>query len=125
MVVRLRDTLIPGSARVPRAGERVLAIANFIYAAKFLEAIASKRKVRFGETPKPTCETRALPGVRLLRRFLSLAHASLQNGSRVFPIKFGNETGADFRWAHCFAFIGIRSIAEAFCVHLPHHSCHP
>ena len=29
VVVRLRHTLIPGSARVSRAGERVLAIANF------------------------------------------------------------------------------------------------
>jgi hypothetical protein len=39
----------PGSARVSRVGDRVLAIADF-------------RKDRFGGTPKPARETRALPG---------------------------------------------------------------
>ena len=39
-----------GSARVSRVGDGVLAVADFW-------------KARFGETPKPTRETRALPGV--------------------------------------------------------------
>src|SRR5437588_11751982 len=41
---------MPGSARVSRVGDGVLAVADF-------------RKECFGETPKPTRETRALPRV--------------------------------------------------------------
>src|SRR6266404_7950887 len=53
---RNADAEIPGSARVSRAGERVLAIANF--PCGFASRIANgQRKVRFGET-------RALPGRR-------------------------------------------------------------
>jgi hypothetical protein len=43
----------PGSARVTRAGERVLAIANFVKALTALEERPFKR-VRFGATPKPS-----------------------------------------------------------------------
>ncbi len=50
-----------GSARVSRAGERVLAIANFLRAPLPVPAIEIERKVRFGATPKPARETRALP----------------------------------------------------------------
>jgi len=63
MVVRLRDTLIPGSARVPRAGERVLAIANFIYAAKLLESTRVQKESPFrrdAETNmRDACATRS------------------------------------------------------------------
>ena len=50
-----------GSARVSRAGERVLAIVNF--SCKFVSAQAkdTERKACFGATPKPARETRALP----------------------------------------------------------------
>src|SRR5438552_2243778 len=63
--------------------------------------------------------------INLLRRLFLFAHVSLQNGARVFAIKFGDETGADFRRTHCFAFVSVRAIAETFCVHLPHHFCYP
>ena len=54
-----RDFL--GSARVSRAGERVLAIANFLRAFPFAPGCETKSKDRFGATPKPTRETRVLP----------------------------------------------------------------
>jgi hypothetical protein len=59
---------VPGSARVSRAGDRVLAIANF---SRFPTAIDNEfqRKECFGETPKPARETRALP--RMSMRDLS------------------------------------------------------
>jgi hypothetical protein len=50
-----------GSARVPRAGERVLAVANFAFGSLFIASIRIPRKDRFGATPKPARETRALP----------------------------------------------------------------
>gem|GEM_PF-6195541 len=48
-----------GSARVLRAGDGVLAVANFSSA----QPHAGRRLLKdyFGETPKPTRETRALP----------------------------------------------------------------
>src|SRR5205807_8410772 len=49
-VQRSNAELLPGSARSPRVGDRVLAIADF------------PAKDCFGETPKPARETRALPG---------------------------------------------------------------
>src|SRR6478735_9200301 len=49
-----------GSARVPRAGERVLAIANFPWRFVSTRATAT-RKDCFGATPKPARETHALP----------------------------------------------------------------
>jgi hypothetical protein len=48
-----------GSARVSRAGERVLAIANFSVTSEHLLG-QYKNEVRFGGTPKPARETRAL-----------------------------------------------------------------
>ena len=51
-----------GSARVSRAGDRVLAIANLICDFANRSAVMLG-KVRFGETPKPARETRALPGL--------------------------------------------------------------
>jgi serine protease Do len=50
-----------GSARVPRAGERVLAIATFPLGSLLFAASGSQRKDCFGATPKPTRGTRALP----------------------------------------------------------------
>jgi hypothetical protein len=50
-----------GSARVSRAGERVLAIANFRYKFALFGAHQIKRKDCFGVTPKPARETHALP----------------------------------------------------------------
>jgi len=44
---------LPGSARVSRAGETVSVSRTF--------------KDRFGETPKPARETRALPGIQSTR----------------------------------------------------------
>src|SRR4249919_395824 len=51
-----------GSARVSRAGERVLAIANFSSNASMFTPARIQREDRFGAKPKPTRETRALPG---------------------------------------------------------------
>src|SRR6266536_2138808 len=52
----------PGSARVSRAGERVLAPANFPSISHLFAASGSQRKHCFGATPKPARGTRALPG---------------------------------------------------------------
>jgi hypothetical protein len=63
-----------GSARVSRAGERVLAIADFAFDSSLTAAGLSKKDC-FGATPKPTRETRALPATaetlqsRMLRDF--------------------------------------------------------
>ena len=51
-----------GSARVSRAGERVLAIANFSWNSILLTEAGTETKDCFGATPKPARETRALPG---------------------------------------------------------------
>src|SRR6266478_890261 len=54
------------------SGERVLAIANF--SCQFVPSprgTTFKRKDRFGATPKPTRETRALPKSRRPRRDVS------------------------------------------------------
>ena len=61
----------PGSARVSRAGERILAIANFPFISRFFAASGSQRKDCFGATPKPARGTRALPGT--VRRALVVA----------------------------------------------------
>src|SRR5437764_8901821 len=50
-----------GSARVSRAGERVLAIANFSSDASMFTPARIQREDCFGATSKPTRETRALP----------------------------------------------------------------
>src|SRR5207248_9354691 len=73
--------------------------------------------------PRDACATQ----INLLQRsrFSSLPRASSQTRDNVFAIKFGDETGADFRRTHCFAFVSVRAIAETFCVHLPHHFCYP
>ena len=47
----------PGSARVSRVGDSVLAIADFV--ARDLQITVEKACC--GETPQPTRETRALP----------------------------------------------------------------
>jgi hypothetical protein len=51
--------VILGSARVSRAGDSVLAIANFSYA--FDQTTQKQREVRFVATPKLARETQALP----------------------------------------------------------------
>ena len=56
-----RDRAGLGSARVSRAGERVLAVANFLTATQPVKILALE-KACFGATPKPARETRALPG---------------------------------------------------------------
>jgi hypothetical protein len=50
----------PESAWVPRAGERVLAFADFLSNSWFF-ARTTPEKDCFGATPKPARETRALP----------------------------------------------------------------
>ena len=50
-----------GSARVSRAGERVLAIANFSLDSIMLTEAGIETKDCFGVTPKPARETRPLP----------------------------------------------------------------
>jgi len=50
-----------GSAGVSRAGERVLAIANFSLQLASLIAAATRAKDCFGATPKPARGTRTLP----------------------------------------------------------------
>ena len=57
----LRVAKFSGSARVPRVGERVLAIADFLCELLTSMGNASERKDCFGATPKPARETRALP----------------------------------------------------------------
>jgi hypothetical protein len=52
--------VILASARVSRADDGVLAIANFFYVFDPASHEAPK-KVRFGTRPKPARETRALP----------------------------------------------------------------
>ena len=54
---------ILGSACVPRAGERVLATANFSQHGEYM-AKQCLSKDCFGATPKPARGTRALPRVR-------------------------------------------------------------
>jgi hypothetical protein len=57
-----------GSARVPRVGERVLAIANFSCVALYdLDLVLSKDC--FGATPKPARETHALPKHTVTQRY--------------------------------------------------------
>jgi serine protease Do len=51
----------PGRARVSRAGERVLAIANFPCGVRILTAGGIEEKDCFGATPKPARGTGALP----------------------------------------------------------------
>jgi hypothetical protein len=55
---------VPGSARVTRAGDGVLAIADFPCAFLATTAIEISTKVRFGATPKPVFKTDALPRLR-------------------------------------------------------------
>jgi len=50
-----------GSTCVSHAGERVLAIANFLFGSSTFAAGAGRIKACFGVTPKPARETRALP----------------------------------------------------------------
>src|SRR5206468_6899660 len=65
----------PGSARGPRAGDRVLAIANFVYSSPFYATCKIQRKNCFGATPKPARETRALPN-----QYLSTHDAMIGEG---------------------------------------------
>jgi len=52
-----------------RAGERVLAIANFHFRAGLLAADGTQTKDYFGATPKPARGTRALP-IRAIRALI-------------------------------------------------------
>ena len=66
------------SARVSRAGERVLAIANFAFKARLYTAGGTQSKACFGATPKPAREARALPrgADRALSLFIALTLAA-------------------------------------------------
>jgi hypothetical protein len=52
------------------------------------------------------------------------ACTALQRRSRVFPIQFGNKTGANLGWANRLAFVRICAIAESFRIHYGDHSQH-
>src|SRR5437667_10657585 len=56
-----------GAHASSRAGERVLAIANFSLGSLLLTAGATERKDCFGATPQPPRETRPLPRVIIQR----------------------------------------------------------
>jgi hypothetical protein len=57
-------------------------------------------------------------------RVTLFACAALQRRSCVFAIQFGNETGANLRWANCLTFVCIGAITESFCIHYGDHSQH-
>src|SRR6266567_9318965 len=83
-----------GSPRVSRVGEGVLAIADFRCGFLLLPIDQYSKKVRFGEPPKPTRGTRALPGRRAHPR-----NPRSETSISAFPIRrvFGNadRCGAD------------------------------
>jgi hypothetical protein len=64
---KTRATILLGSARVSRLRDRdwvercVLAIADFSFESPPTLCDSSITEVRFGETPKPARQTRALP----------------------------------------------------------------
>jgi len=89
-----------GSARDPRAGERVLAIANFSWRHAISE-IGAPTGACFGATPlhrtrsdgqafKPARETRALPGERATPRFGNPPLLSLNSQMHLFAFRDGN-----------------------------------
>jgi hypothetical protein len=55
----------PGSARVSRVGDGVLAVASFAFPTQPAPPGPLTIKDRFGATPKPARETRALPNPSL------------------------------------------------------------
>jgi hypothetical protein len=58
------ETKLLGSARVSRAGDGVLAVADFLRnRLPCSVTLFDLSEVRFGGTPKPTRETRALPNL--------------------------------------------------------------
>jgi hypothetical protein len=57
----MNATNLRGSARVSRAGDGVLAIADFSLQAASSLHVPTTAKDCFGATPKPARETRALP----------------------------------------------------------------
>ena len=57
------ETNLLGSAYLSRVGHGVLAIADFSFNSPHTPADPFAVKVRFGGTPKPTRETRALPNL--------------------------------------------------------------
>jgi hypothetical protein len=58
----MRLLVVPGSARVSRAGDGVLAVANFPFWRRTIDQGEIDEKIRCGATPQPARETRALPG---------------------------------------------------------------
>ena len=77
-----------GSARVSRAGDGVLAIANFLDVLTEKNSALDQEKVRCGGTPQPTRETRALPRRDTASRIMSTA---------TFKIWRGDANGGAFR----------------------------
>jgi len=70
------SSFVPGSARGPRAGDRVLAITNFCRACA-LQWMPRLKKDCFRATPKPAREPRALPGCT---RILYLSFGAERSG---------------------------------------------
>src|SRR5438874_10671120 len=69
---RIANANCPGSARVSRAGEDVSSSRTFRLRAEFKRSVGSTKDC-FGETPNPTRETRALPGmIRVYSRALAV-----------------------------------------------------
>src|SRR5438874_6254655 len=68
---RIANANCPGSARVSRAGEDVSSSRTFRLRAEFKRSVGSTKDC-FGETPNPTREMRALPGmIRVYSRALA------------------------------------------------------
>jgi hypothetical protein len=59
----MREINFLGSARLSPVGDGVLAIADFSFNSPHPPSDSFTVKVRFGGTPKPTRETRALPNL--------------------------------------------------------------
>jgi hypothetical protein len=57
------ETNFLGSARLSRVGDGVLAIADFSFSSPHTPSDPFTVKVRFGGTPKPTRDARALPNL--------------------------------------------------------------
>src|SRR5438094_494923 len=119
--MRMRDNLIPGSARVSRAGFGVTPKRSFREARNFRVVLDGSGSPRLRDAIANTRDARATQPAWQHFITKSLAHASLEKSSPVFAIEFGDETGTNFRRANRFALVGIGAIAKTFRVHLAHH----
>jgi hypothetical protein len=104
----------------------VLVTASRDHELSFILASATNgvyKKGRFGATPKPARETRALPGKIAFGAALFQLFAQAASELRLseFAVELGDETGADLCGTHRFALIGVSAIAESLSVHYLHH----